>query len=323
MSNLGFPYQKFELHYFLENSLHSIDAVSRLHAETELLAIVGEISKHFNIDLTIESEALAEGGVRNRWKFTSKEDIAIVLAALTLFLSSVQTYNSFPSESEKKLQELEIKHKELEIKKLEAELNKLGLSEEQSKQSGYKVAELELNNKLRKRRSNMYLSVESADKVTDIGFSILDSNNIPTINEVVIPKQEFGRFILHTDLLPDETNESALIEIVSPVLNSGKAKWKGLYNNESISFNMKDSGFKKDVLLGKHTFQHGTMIEAVLVIEKELDETGEEKVTDRTVTTVLKKIDGDKSLETVQGKQYKYEKKTKSVQQELALNTDD
>ncbi len=309
--------QKFELHYFLDKGSHSIDAIARLDAETELLSIISEISRHFNIDVIVESEALSEGGVRNRWTFVSKEDITIVLAALSLIL---QIYAIIPSEKEERLKDLQIENLELQNKKLEAELAQMGVDEDRVEEVVQKVTDLEQTPKVRKRKSNLYSTVNSVEKVTDLGFSILDQDNEQIFSEIVIPKSFFKRFILQSNLLPDETDESAVIEIVSPVLKEGKAKWRGIYNDESISFNMKDSDFKKDVMMGKETFQHGTLIEAVLVIEKELDQVGEEKITNRSVITVLKKIDGNKSFETSQGKAYKHNRKIKSSQQALVFN---
>ncbi|WP_178863490.1 hypothetical protein [Thiomicrorhabdus cannonii] len=307
--------RKFEIHYFLDQCSHSFDAFARLECETELLGIVKEIARYLNVDVIVESEALVEGGVRNRWRFTSKDDVLLIVAVLTLVLTFVQTINSFPTENEKIIQELT-------IKKLEAELKQLGVSDETSYDSAKKVSELENNNKIKKRRSNFYASAMAVDKVTDIGVTVLDAHDIPINDELVVSRKDFGRFILHSNNLPDETDESAIIEIVSPVLKDGKTKWRGIYNDEPITFNMKDSDFKKDVLLGKYTFQHGTVIEAVLVIQKELDEVGEEKIVDRSVTTVIKKIDAGVDFETPQGKNYKHVRNLKAKQQEIVFSNE-
>ena len=53
---------KFELHYFLSNDIHSIDAILRNKCEAELLAIVYEAISIMGLDVTIEAEALQEGG---------------------------------------------------------------------------------------------------------------------------------------------------------------------------------------------------------------------------------------------------------------------
>lgn len=311
--------QRFEIHYFLEGGSHSIDAQARLISEEQFLGILKEVAKYYDVDVFVEAESLIEGGVRNRWVLIGQNVLIIsaVLSALftgvAAIATSIQAFNSFPTEQDEKL-------KDLQIKKLEAELQQLGLSQEQSTESVKKVVELEANNKIRKKRSNLYTAVQSVDKVTNIGFSVLDSKSKPVINELVIPRSQFNQFILHSNNLPDETDHLAVIEIVSPVLKEGKTKWRGVYNGELITFNMKDAEFKKDVLLGKYSFQHGTIIEAVLEVYKELDEVGEEKIVDRSVTVVIRKVDGSEGIETTQGKVYRHTKKLESSQQNLAFN---
>lgn len=72
---------------------------------------------------------------------------------------------------------------------------------------------------------------------------------------------------------------------------------------------MGDNDFRNDVIGERVSFQHGTIIESVLLIERELDETGEIKIKDYTVKTVIKKYDGGRATETRQGKNYLATKK--------------
>lgn len=302
---------KFEIHYFLENNLHYFDALNRLECEAEFLAILKEVAKHLDIEVLIDAEALSEGGLRNRWVITSNQVVAVT-AIISAILLGIQTYNSFPSEQDKKM-------KELKIKELEAKLKSMGVDDEKTSETVTKVLELDKSNKVRKRRSNFYKSIQQVPKVSHIGFLNLDLENKPIQDEAIIHREQFNNFILHTDNLPDETFEDARIEIVAPVLKEGNAKWRGIFKGEMISFNMKDLTFKRDVLAGKYSFQHGTVIEAVLVNYKELDEVGEEKVVDRSVIMVIKKVDGASTIETNQGRSYKHMKKMELAQQELPL----
>ena len=80
---------------------------------------------------------------------------------------------------------------------------------------------------------------------------------------------------------------------------------------------MQDSLFRDAVIHENIPFQHGTEINCVLIIHRELDEVGEIKITGYSVTTVILKIDGDKSFETVQGKKYLHAKKMADSQGEL------
>jgi len=108
-----------------------------------------------------------------------------------------------------------------------------------------------------------------------------------------------------------------VIEIISPVLKEGRYRWKGMYKEKSISFEMQDAAFRDSVLLENIPFQHGTSIECVLVINRELDEEKKKKITGHAVITVIKKVDGDVTMETPQGEKYRYAKKLAESQGEL------
>ena len=60
--------EKLELHYFFNDDSHSIDAVVRHKCETEILALIGEISQYLKVDLEIEVEPYGEGGFIDRYK---------------------------------------------------------------------------------------------------------------------------------------------------------------------------------------------------------------------------------------------------------------
>lgn len=55
---------KLELHYFLQDNAHKMDAIVRNKCEHELLEIVKEITQSLGVELTIESEAFIEGGLK-------------------------------------------------------------------------------------------------------------------------------------------------------------------------------------------------------------------------------------------------------------------
>lgn len=208
---------------------------------------------------------------------------------------------------------MSIEEKHLQIKKLKKELEDVASEETISK------AAKTIGNSLKiiKRKSNFYSHLERYSKVTNIGFSALNDNFMPVIKEKVVPRSDFSKFILSTNKLRSDEDENAIIEIISPVLKEGRYKWKGVYKEKIISFEMQDSSFRDAVILDNIPFQHGTEINCVLIIHRELDEVGEIKITGYSVTTVILKIDGDKSLETVQGKKYLHAKKMADSQGEL------
>ena len=144
--------------------------------------------------------------------------------------------------------------------------------------------------------------------MSEIGLSVLNSNFTPIDDEKRVPRRDFRKFVLTNNKLKSDEIE-ADIAIISPVLEEGRYKWKGIYNNQPINFDMLDLEFKDMVLMENIQFQHGTNILAVLRISRELDEVGEVKITGYAVTTVIEKRDHVSMHETKQGKKYRHAKK--------------
>ncbi|HOY87234.1 MAG TPA: hypothetical protein PL131_12905 [Methylotenera sp.] len=223
-------------------------------------------------------------------------------------------YQSQDDEMDIALKQLSIEEKKLSIQKLKKELE-VGVPNDKT----IKSAALSINNdfKVLTRKSNFYKQLDGYEKIKGLGINALTLEEQPTQVEKFIPKSDFYKYILSTNDLPDEVIETAEIEIVAPVLREGRYKWKGIYQDELISFNMGDSEFKDDVLSKQVSFQHGAIIQCVLKISRELDESGEIVTNGFTVNTVISKIDGEQVNETSQGRRYKLSKKFIEGQDEL------
>lgn len=295
---------KFEIHYYLKDNKHSMDALFKNKCEAELLAAAYEILNQFNINITIESEAIKEGGIREIWNFIGKNSAQF--SVIGVLLTALFAYMAIP---DSELTELEKEEKKLAILKLKKELNI-----ESSEGIDKSIEDANKNQKLKVRTSNFYKKLSHSDEVEKVGFTILDSKQKPLMDERIVYKSEFSRFILPTNKLPVETIENAQIEIVAPVLKEGKAKWKGIFQDEYISFEMQDTMFKDSVLLKQISFKNGDYIVCVLEIHKEINEVGEIVVTNRLVKTVLDKIDNGELKETQSGKLYRREKELSSRQ---------
>ncbi|MEI2613592.1 MAG: hypothetical protein V9G21_00740, partial [Methylotenera sp.] len=240
--------------------------------------------------------------------------IATILAIITIILTIAQMYQSQDDEMDIALKQLSIEEKKLSIQKLKKELE-VGVPNDKT----IKSAALSINNdfKVLTRKSNFYKQLDGYEKIKGLGINALTLEEQPTQVEKFIPKSDFYKYILSTNDLPDEVIETAEIEIVAPVLREGRYKWKGIYQDELISFNMGDSEFKDDVLSKQVSFQHGAIIQCVLKISRELDESGEIVTNGFTVNTVISKIDGEQVNETSQGRRYKLSKKFIEGQDEL------
>lgn len=107
-----------------------------------------------------------------------------------------------------------------------------------------------------------------------MSFIIENSEKKPLYNEFKVDKHNFKNHVLVSDKVDTLPIENAVIEIISPVLKKDEYKWKGYYNEEAISFNMKSAEFKTLVQTGKIEFKNGSSINCVLDIEKGIDNEG-------------------------------------------------
>ena len=308
--------EKLELHYYFNDTSHSMDALIRNHCESQLLAIAFEVAKELSIPIQLESEAYREGGLKDIWKVIGNNGVQASLLISVIAIISSRIPMSDPELDDLKKQDLRlsVEERKLRIKKLKTELEYEDVSED----TVIKVAEaLETNLKIVTRKSNFYKQLNRYNKIDKIGFSALDCNAQPISDERTVLRTNFRNFIIHSHNLSPVIVEDALIEIVAPVLKEGRYRWKGMYDNESISFSMNDKDFNFDVLNEIISFKHGATIECVLLIHQKLDETGEVQITGYSVSTVIRKIDSGEELETLQGKKYKFNKKQTDAQSDL------
>jgi hypothetical protein len=307
--------KKLEVHYYLANESHSMDAFVRNKCEAELLAIFGELCTTLGVDVPIEALAHQEGGLRDYWKLLGENSTQITIATLifnTLLTIANTVSTRIPvsdpekDEREKQIQELTIEEKRLSLEKLKKEAQQ-GIPSKETIEGAAKA--VEQNPKIQLRRSNFYRILGNHEKVIGIGFSAIAQDGKAIEQERFVPCADFKKYVLITNELPAETIDGAIIEIVAPVLKEGNYKWRGIYEGESISFSMTDTEFKTSVLREEVSFQHGSGINCVLRIFRKFDELGEVVITGYSVVTVIEKTDGVSTYETLQGKKHRTHKK--------------
>jgi len=135
-----------EVHYYLRDGLHSMDALVRNRCEAEFLTAVSYIVRSLGAELQFEATVPTEGGFRDIWRvLVNKDNQSVVVPALTAILTAVlaqavAVWNA-PAKPDKELerQQLEInrltienwklqnQRSELELKKLQRELNAVAL----------------------------------------------------------------------------------------------------------------------------------------------------------------------------------------------------
>lgn len=249
---------KFELHYYLKDNSHSMNAFVRNKAEKDFLEAVKRIGELLDSELKIETEAYQEGGL--------KEIILIGGLALGFFSPSINDIITHFATRDTQSEELDKKIKALTIKSLELDNQQKTLEIEEQ-------IDKKLDDKLTKKYiSNFYKKIDSYEKVEKIGYRSLEKNSL----EYIVEKKDFKNFILEDDIVISQ-DDDAMIEIISPVLKEGKYKWRGKYQNDKIDFSLADSKFKEEVIEGRHKFSNGSMINCSVEIKTTFDEFGDEK----------------------------------------------
>ncbi|ELA9085339.1 hypothetical protein [Vibrio alginolyticus] len=307
---------KLQMHYYLQNGSHSMDAIARNKCESEVLAIVQEIAKVLNTQIVIEAEAWKEGGLRDIWAFTNANAavISVIVSIAGIVISRIPTTDPELEQLQKEDLKLSILERRINLAKLQKEVEEDKVTQDTVE----KVASLvDTNYKVVTRKSNFYKQLNNTPKITKVGINGLDKEGEEAFKEAMVQRSDFKRFILHSNSLPVQIEDNAVIEIISPVLRNGRHKWKGIYKGESISFSMNDQDFKRDVLSEQISFTHGAAIKCVLHIHRKLDEVGDVVVTGYSVDTVIENGQESVFQETIQGKKYRHQKALKDAQQDL------
>ncbi len=305
---------KIELHYYFADTSHSMNALIRNKCEINLLGILKEISTVLGGRIQVESEAYTEGGLKERFVLRSKNEF------IRSFAAAVFNY-VLPLEVdiEKTVSEENKEATKQGIEKLRKELKEFERSGGGDIDKENASALFRNNLKIIKLKSNFYRHINNCEKVTKLTVQQVNAENTYAGKPNTIVRKRFDTYMLVADTLKPETDEAAVIEIVSPVLKVGSYKWKGIYlaTGKTISFAMKDNDFKNEVINQSLLFKNGTRIECILESTRKMSEFGEVVVTGYSVSTVTKKLDDQVSVETPQGKAVKKKKEVQMQQLDL------
>lgn len=307
---------KIELHYYLGNESHLIDAFVRHKCATEILTIAKDLINAFGFNIAVLSDVPTQGGFIENWKLAgeNEDELTLVASVISLVLSKVPPSNKALEKMQKENLKLETKEKRSTIDRLKDELA-----------DGKKItntliqtaaAFFEADFKLIKHKSNFYLALQKYNAVEKISTNIF-FDNTPIGKDRIVERQDFHRFILSSNKLPEQIIENAVIEVVSPVLKSGKYKWKGIYNEKAVGFTMKDEDYLKSVIKKEVSFQSGFSFQCILKINRVINDFGVIQVRNYTVLTVLGKMHGNAVIETEQGKRFKRTKE--DLENQLSL----
>ncbi len=312
---MGWP-SKFELHYYLADASHSMNALVRNKCEAEFLAVATEVANVLGIYLELDCEALKEGGVREIWSAlgVNSAQIALLISTLTLIWSVIPHDDQELIDLQKEDLRLSIEQRKKALRDISEDLEN-GQVRAETIESAANIASR--NYKVVTRKSNFYKTISLYEKIISVGFGNLDCSGKSVSDEKIVNRSDFSRFILTSHDLEPLVDSSAYVEIVAPVLVEGKAKWKGTYDGQLISFHMNDRDFKAAVTSKRMSFKNGDGIVCVLHVHKKLDELGEVVTAGYSVEVVLENVHSGIVRETNQGRVFRHTKKLQDGQGDM------
>ncbi|WP_018631253.1 hypothetical protein [Niabella aurantiaca] len=296
-----------EVQYFFEEESHLMDALVQNKCEYELLALIREVASRLRLRVIIETAPSAEKGFRRCFKVVLKKEhkaatAAVSVATVALVAVITAPLSASAGDAARNLigQLLEApEFSNTGNKRLQLQVEKLRL------QMMAGCEHLDTSNIIKKRRSNFFELLNRYPRISRVRFAALDVQQAGITQEKDVPRQDFGAFVLTTNVLEPEEVDDIDIEIISPVLKKSNYKWTGMYQGRPRSFTMQSREFKKLVQSGKVQFKNGTSINCQLTIHKKMNNEGTERITGITIDRVNHYFENDKPVETVEGKRQK------------------
>lgn len=297
-----------ELHYYLDDGRHSMDAFVKNRAEHELLKLISEVSTLLEIDLSVEIEAMEQGGIKEIIKFFTKNKNKAYLGVLIFFSSIlgnvITDVASDVIKTDKELDSLTKEEKRLNIRKLKQEL-------ENDKSKDTTVIIHQITNtinsdfKVKVFKSRFFTQICKEKHIYE--FSLTELHNDPTLSNVAhtIKREDFQKQILEDENTPIIIIENANVEIVAPVLTRSEMKWRGNYNGKTMTFELKDNEFKNAVLNKQFSFSTGTSIRCSLSYKEGVNENGDFCLKEIVVYNVLEVYESTTTLVTDKYKRLK------------------
>jgi len=313
-----------ELHYWLNDGTHAMDAYIFNKCEYEFLGIVNELASMLKIKVDVEVGPLEEGGIRAWFKFYREKKDAVKLAVLIYLLTELLCTPLRTTIEYVTKEVIERVFEDSEIRLLEKERKKAELYWDIAK---IKVETESLcknldENKIQKRRSNYFESASKCKKIDKITVTGTDSHKENVYFSKDILAADFVQYIMTSDELEPDEDVNAVIEIISPVLKKARYQWLGIYLGEVIQFKMKSKDFRDMVLTGQVPFKNGSSITCLLIRHKKIDNQGDVKITGYEVLEVYNYFENDKPIETPEGRRRRQNNEAEKMQLKFFNNDD-
>lgn len=272
-----------EIHYYLDDGTHAIDAKAFYACQQELIGLIDYVTKQLSVEVDIKTIVRKEEGGVIEYLSILTEHFNIVKLGVA-YLAGVlgpglkegakqiithYVTQILKSKEKKKIESLKLQKKKLKQEKEIAEL------EEDTKNKQFSP---ENEVAVQKRRSKFYSLAKSVAPLSAIKFGVKEeARSTEYLWSVSVSRGEFDKYITASTEIEPIEDDDALIEVVAPVLTKEKRKnkWRGVYgSNGSIPFSVSDRAFLKKVWSRQIVFSNGSTLHCVLDISREVSTDG-------------------------------------------------
>jgi hypothetical protein len=300
-----------EIHYYLLEGSHSMNAFVKNRAEHELLKLITEISSILDIEVEVDLEPIKEGGIKEIIRFLYKKknalylDLFKALGTIVIGITIGITTNYIAEDDE--LERLTKEEKRINIQVLTKQLE--NRPEKDTVVIINKIINIVNNDyKVRVYKSRFYSQILKENKIYRLSLTKINNDNSYSGEEHSIGRDEFSDQIVNEEDTGVSIIHDAHIEVISPVLKSSNMKWRGSYLGKSISFELKDNDFRNAVLNKTYSFTNGTSIRCTLTYKEGLNDNGEFCWKDINVDDVLEIYEGNITSVTAKHKKIELNK---------------
>lgn len=288
----------YELHYELaDEKCHIMNAEVESASTVTFLKAVNYISHAIGVRLNIETTSLEKGSLIRYFRIVIEEKdehgwllcLIMTLMKCSLFEKNTEHFNMIIDS----LNELDKEH--------------LGSILRQKNITENKLKSIPSDYALIRHKANFFKRISSDKGIKSVTITLGNDFIFDKNKGDKISNKDFKQYII--ELAPEEIIiNDAVIYIVSPVLIKGQNnKWRGIFDGDSITFDLRSNEFKVKSQNGDIDFRSGSNIVCTLKYKKTIDEEGKEHKTDYRVTFVSKHgVDGNYE-ETLEGKRKRIE----------------
>lgn len=239
-----------ELHYHIDKEgCHEMNAQIHNKCEGCIIDTINHFADIFDEDISLDVSALSEGGVIDKLKVTINNSVtkAIFLTLVGAIIEHFISPSTSLDETQRLLNRAEV------IKKI--------------KDGNYSYEEIKFvitgDAKLITAKSKYYSELCNEPHVTRVSCSTYGNNCPPdALRSNSIDKKDFVKQVLKNTTRTDTQKYTGTnVLVVAPVLSKvSKAKWRGIFNGEDVSFRIEDREFLQQVYNKEVGFTTGTSL---------------------------------------------------------------